>query len=209
MLSPLAGRFSGDAGEALNGLSCAWGKPGFGKHHPWDGAGRPTPLRTRGDAGEGEMGSKRRNGDSAGRLPLSEHPCRLFPRYAFLWCQSLAPSAEVTNLCPEPICSSPESYRLCHSQAGELLEEISLQALNYQPWPSVQGCFPFCMVSGNSAGICSACPRPRDPCETLGDSGAWREPAPCYGWLCLAVVGAVSRGRVSRGRGYAIHHTQR
>lgn len=106
-----------------------------------------------------------------------------------------------TNLCPEPVCSAPGSYGLRHSQTRELLEEISPQALNYHPWPSIQDCFPAGTVSRNpvSIGQClSLSPGPPgDPRGLRRLPGA----APHSGWLCLCAVGTVSRGWVSRGPG--------
>lgn len=83
------------------------------------------------------------------------------------WPQAQSHNQWVTSL--ELICSSPESYGLCHSQVGELLEEISPQALNYQPWPSVQGSFPSCNVSGSSASTAAVLfPIPETPVRPSG-----------------------------------------
>lgn len=107
----------------------------------------------------------------------------------------------VTNLCPEPICSSPKSYGLCCSQARELLEEISLQALNYRPWPSVQGCFPSSTVSGNSASIAAvSVPVPRTPVTPSGTPAAGesrlplRLAVPLRGGSCFQRMGVTRTG---------------
>ena len=107
----------------------------------------------------------------------------------------------VTNFCPEPICSSPESYGLCHRQARELLEEISPQALNYQPWPSVQGSFPSCTVSGSSASIAAVpVPIPATPVKPSGtlEAGESRPPlwlaVPLHGGSCFQRMGVTRTG---------------
>lgn len=69
----------------------------------------------------------------------------------------------VTNLLPKLLRSSQRSCRLCHSQARDLLKEISPQALNDEPWPSVESCFPSCTVPGCSASIAAVLV----PSETL------------------------------------------
>lgn len=151
------------------------------------------------------------HGDSVGMgpppcSPLTERPCKLFPGYTFLWWQSLAPSTEAQPEGGQPLPTAallfPGGLRARPSQARELPEGISPLALCYQPWASIQGSFPSCVASGSSASI-AAVPGPvPGPQESPRDSGSGREPPPPpRGWLCLSEVGAVSRGRVSRGRG--------
>lgn len=117
------------------------------------------------------------------------------------WPRAQSHKQWVTNLCPGPVCSSTGSYRLCCSQTRELLEEISPQALNYQPWPSDQGCFPSCTVSGSSASIAAVpVPVPRTPGTPPGmlEAGENRLPlhlaVPLCGGSCFQRVGVTRTG---------------
>lgn len=111
------------------------------------------------------------------------------------WPQAQSHKQWVTNLCPELICSFPESYGLCHR------EEISPQALNYQPWPSVQGCFLSCTVSGSSASIAAVpVPVPGTPVRPSGtlEAGESRPPlrlaVPLRGGSCFQRMGVTRTG---------------
>lgn len=151
------------------------------------------------------MLGKGRWGPSAemGFLPPARIPpsaCASCSHDGKAWLQAQSHKRWGTNLCPEPVCLSPGSFRLRHSQTRELLEEISPQALNYHLWPNVQDCFPACTVSRNSVSIGLTVPVPGLPGDPRGLRRLPRA-APRSGWLCLCAVGTVSLGWVSRGPG--------
>lgn len=86
-------------------------------------------------------------------------------------------------------------YGLCHR------EEISPQALNYQPWPSIQGCFLSCTVSGSSASIAAVpVPVPGTPVRPSGtlEAGESRPPlrlaVPLRGGSCFQRMGVTRTG---------------
>lgn len=129
------------------------------------------------------MGSKCRNGVYANCLSPTQQPCKLLPCYAFSRWQSLSPSAEPQTVGDQPL---PRADLLFPKELRALLQPSQgIIRGNLSPSPELStlaqcsGLFPLQHGLWElSKHCCSVRPRPQDPCDTLWDSGGWREPSP-------------------------------
>lgn len=179
------GWFSGDDREGLNGLSCVRGA-GFWECHPCPTGGSSQMSPT---AGKGcRNGGSAPPGLSLGIFAANSHgtvTLRAEPR-----AEGDQPLPRADLLFPGELQALPQP-----SQGiirGNLSPSPELTAL-----APCSGLFPLC---SHSRHCCNACPHPWDPVRPSGTQELLRA-VPCSGWLCLSMVGTVSRGWVSRGRG--------
>lgn len=122
------------------------------------------------------MPPRGRHGNGASALPCPPSAVQAAPRYVLLRWQSQRPQAQAQPAGGQPLPTAallfPGELHARPSQARELPAGISPLALRYQPWASIQGSFPSCVVSGSSASI-AAVPGPvPGPQESPWDFGA-------------------------------------
>lgn len=121
----------------------------------------------------GDVPPRGRRGNGASALLSSlRAPCK--PLHGTFSCKAW-PQAQAQPAGGQPLPTAallfPGELRAQPSQARELPAGISALALRYQPWASIQGSFPSCVLSGSSASI-AAVPGPvPGPQESPQDSG--------------------------------------